>query len=278
MPHTRRHVVAVYSPKGGVGKTTLAMDMAWRSAALGNARTLLWDLDAQGGAAYLLDLKSRESGNVAGVFQKEGRPEQLVMPTRYDRLDVLCADDSLRTLSWQLARLGRRQRLAEITGRFKRQYQRIILDCPALQNEVSYQVLLAADVVVVPLPPSPLAARALDLMMRDLRSLTTRHPPILPVLSMFDGRRREHQNARNGHMADYPVVPMSAEIERIAFRRAPIGTFAANSPAAQALDRVWRGVERKLRECPSLAQDDAAPPVPGDMAKPARLAGWFRPG
>lgn len=242
-----RHVIAVYSPKGGVGKTTLAVDMAWRSAALGRMDTLLWDLDAQGGAAFLLDQPHRRAGNVAGLFQKEGRPEQLITRTGYERLDLLGADDSLRTLSWQLARLGRRQRLAEITWRLRRDYRRIVLDCPPLQNEVSYQVLLAADVVVVPLPPSPLSLRALKLMIRDLRAAGARHPPILPVLAMFDGRRREHRIARSDTMADYPVIPLSAEIERTAFRRAPIGTFAPNTPAAEALDRLWRGVERKLR-------------------------------
>ena len=47
-------IIAVYSAKGGVGKTTLAVNLAWASAALSRRRTLLWDLDAQGAASYIL--------------------------------------------------------------------------------------------------------------------------------------------------------------------------------------------------------------------------------
>jgi chromosome partitioning protein len=46
--------IAVYSSKGGVGKTTLAVNLAWASATLSSRRTLLWDLDAQGGASFIL--------------------------------------------------------------------------------------------------------------------------------------------------------------------------------------------------------------------------------
>ena len=49
-------VIAVYSVKGGVGKTTLAVDLAWRCAQIGQFPTLLWDLDQQGGAGFLLSL------------------------------------------------------------------------------------------------------------------------------------------------------------------------------------------------------------------------------
>ena len=52
-------VIGVYSAKGGVGKTTIAVDLAWRSAVHGNRQTLLWDLDSQGGSAYLLGSQRR---------------------------------------------------------------------------------------------------------------------------------------------------------------------------------------------------------------------------
>ncbi len=241
-------VIAVYSPKGGVGKTTLAVDLAWRSAVLGGMRTLLWDLDVQGGAGFLLgqgeDLRMR----AAGVFQRDGRPETLIQPTSYPNLSLLSADESMRSLPVHLARLGQKRRLAQLAWTLRRDYQRIILDCPPMQNEVSEQILMAADVLIVPLPASPLSARALDMLRRDLMRDNGRHPPILPVMSMYDGRRKAHRMAREGAMEHFPVIPMASAIEQTAFRRAPISTFAPNSDSAQALDRLWRAIEVKLRD------------------------------
>ena len=239
-------VIAVYSPKGGVGKTTLSVDLAWRSAMLGHHRTLLWDLDVQGGSAFLLGMDPEPRLRAAGVFQRDGRPEQLIEATAYPRLSLLCADDSLRALPLQLARLGQRRRLAVVAQSLARSFDRVILDCPPMQGEVSDQILAAADVLIVPLPASPLSSRALDLLRRDLLRCHGRHPPLLPVLSMFDARRKGHRLARDGRMATFPVIPQSSLIEQTAFRRAPIGTFAPRSEAAQSLDRLWRAIEMKL--------------------------------
>jgi cellulose biosynthesis protein BcsQ len=246
-------VIAVYSSKGGVGKTTLSVDLAWRCAMLGRHKTLLWDLDVQGGAGYLLGIDSEPRLRAASVFQRDGRPEQLIEPTTYPGLSLLSADDSLRALPLHLARLGQRKRLAALAQSLQREYSRIVLDCPPMQGEVSDQILTAADVLIVPLPPSPLAARALDMLRRDLLRMHGRHPPLLPVISMFDVRRKSHRMARDGRMAAYPVIPQSSLIEQVAFRRAPIGTFAPASEAAQALDRLWRAIELKLQEEPRKA-------------------------
>ncbi len=241
-------VIAVYSSKGGVGKTTMAVDLAWRCAVLGGRRTLLWDLDVQSGAGYLLGLDEDTRMRAASVFQREGRPDQLIAPTPFENLSLLSADDSLRALPMHLARLGQKKRLANLTATLKRDYARIVLDCPPMQNEVSEQILAAADVVIVPLPASPLASRALDLLRRDLMRHSGRHPPLLPVLSMYDARRKGHRLAREGRMAPFPVVPMASMIEQTAFRRAPIGTFAPKCEPALALERLWRAIEVKLQD------------------------------
>ncbi len=241
-------VIAVYSPKGGVGKSTLAVDLAWRCAVPGGRRTLLWDLDVQGGASYLMGLDEDERPRALAAFQRDTPPGQLATPTRFDRLGVIGADASLRTLPLHLARIGRRKRLARLTEELQRDFERIIIDAPAGQNEVTEQIIAGADVLIVPLPPSPLSARALDLLRADLTRHHRRHPPILPVLSMYDSRRKAHREARAGAMAAYPVIPYSSAIEQSAVQRAPVGTFARHAEGAHALDRLWRAIEVKLGE------------------------------
>ncbi|MBC2669319.1 ParA family protein [Novosphingobium piscinae] len=241
-------IIAVYSPKGGVGKTTIAVDLAWRCAVRGGTRTLLWDLDVQGGAGFLLGCEPSAQPRAASLFQREGNARRLVASTRYTGLDQLQADPSLRQLPLQLARLGQRNRLGWLTRDLRRDYARIVLDCPPMLNELSEQIFAAADLVIVPLPPSPLGARALEQLRAEFARRDRRHPPVLPLVSMFDSRRRAHREAREGPMAGLAVIPAASPIEQMAFRRMPVGVFAPYSAAARALERVWREIETKLTE------------------------------
>lgn len=252
-------VIAVYSMKGGVGKTTLAVDLAWRFAATGGHQTLLWDLDPQGGAGFLLDREATHHSRAAAVFQRDGKPRQLIEPTRYDRLSILPADESLRHLPGQLARLGQRRRLATMASMLKADFNRIVLDCPAGLSEISDQVIAAADVLIVPLPASPLSARALDMLRRELVRHHHRHPPLLPVLSMYNSRRALHRTVRENAATVWPVVPFSPQLEQVAVQRAPLDTFAPSSEAARALARLWSGVEAKVQA------GQAQPPAPSGL-------------
>lgn len=239
-------VIAVYSVKGGVGKTTLAVDMAWRSATLSGHPTLLWDLDPQGGAGWLLGLPDRNESSAASVFRKDSKPGDLITPTRYSGLAVLQADESMRSLPATLARIGKRKRLARTAAALSGAYERIIIDCPPAINEISEQVFAAADLLIVPLPPSPLSARALPMIQAEILANHPRHPPILPVLSMYDARRKLHRDVHAGFAAGWPVIPMASAIEQTAARRAPIGTFAASGDVNGRLQRLWEGIEAKL--------------------------------
>ena len=239
-------VIAVYSVKGGVGKTTLAVDLAWRSAVRSRHATLLWDLDPQGGAGWLLGLPDKQGCRAASVFQREGRPRELIIQSRYPGLAVLQSDESLRSLSTALARIGKRRRLANLTAALTADYPRIIVDCPPVFNEISDQIMAAADLLIVPLPASPLAARALDTIRSEIMKSKYSHPPILPVLSMYDPRRKLHREVHAGFAAGWPVIPMSSMIEQTAVRRAPIGTFANGSDASLRLQRLWDAIEAKL--------------------------------
>ena len=239
--------IAIYSVKGGVGKTTLAANLAWCSASLSGHRTLLWDLDAAGGSGFLYGLEPQGSRLAEDVFSREQSPLKLIQKTAWAGVDVLPADESIRALDAQLMRIGKRKRLAKLAAELAAGYDRVLLDCPPVMNELSAQVVRAADLVIVPLPPSPLSARAFDLVVREIAGNTRHHPPILPVLSMLDMRRALHRQVHAEHPG-WPAIPYASVVEQCAVHQHPVGAIAPRSPAAQQFAMLWRAIDKKLAE------------------------------
>ncbi|TAD72616.1 MAG: ParA family protein [Sphingomonadales bacterium] len=237
--------IAVYSVKGGVGKTTLAVNLAWVAASVSRRKTLLWDLDAANGSGFLLGVDPRKKRSADSMFADGSDPAKLIQPTAYAGLDLLPADESIRTLDRQLDRLGKKKRLAKLTEALGKTYDRVIFDCPPVLNELSAQVIRAADLVIVPLPPSPLSARAFEVVVEEVRGQGKGHPPILPVLSMLDLRRSLHKAAREAN-PNWPAIPLASAIEQCAVEQQPVGAFAPRSPAARAIAQLWTAIERKL--------------------------------
>ena len=230
--------VAIYSLKGGVGKTTLSVNLAWCAATLSARRTLLWDLDPQAAATWLLGGTNRDQAQA--VFAKDVSVASQARPTRYPKLDLIGADASLRRLDQLFHDLDKKKRLAKLLAELKG-YDRVILDCPPGLTETADQVMRAADLIVVPVIPSPLSQRAYEDVVRHLGGRT----PILPVHVMVDRRRRLHADAVAAR-PEWPVIPMSSVIESMTAQRAPVGVFAPRSSAAAAFDTLWRTIERRL--------------------------------
>ena len=155
-------VVAVYSTKGGVGKTTAAVNLAWEAAQ--DYRVLLWDLDPQGAATFLMQVKPKVKGGVGALVAGKSKVARAIRSTAYGNLDVLPADASYRDLDLVFDHARRsEQRVAKILEQIEDQYDVVILDCPpgagAGRRE---RRVLALDAVVVPLVPSPLSMRSLE--------------------------------------------------------------------------------------------------------------------
>lgn len=234
--------IAVYSLKGGVGKTTLAVNLAWSAAMLSSRRTLLWDLDPQAASTFMLtDRKNKDQAQA--VFTRDIDPTKLIRKTAFERLDLIGADASLRGLDLLFHEMDKKKLLTKLLAAIGKDYDRVILDCPPGLTETSDQVMRAADLVVVPVIPSPLSIRAFTEVADQLGN----RAPLMPVHSMVDKRRRLHGDALASH-PDWPVIPMASVIESMSVRRAPVGSFAAKSSAGQAFAQLWQAIERRLAQ------------------------------
>ena len=231
--------IAIYSLKGGVGKTTLAVNLAW-TAAQSSRRTLFWDLDPQAAGTFLLATK-KPKGDALSIFAKDVAPEKLIRRTATTRLDLIPADATLRDLDLLFHTIDKKKRLAKLLDGLSKDYDRILLDCPPGLTETNKQAMRAADLIVVPVIPSPLSQRAFEELIHYLGTAKR----VLPVHVMVDRRRRLHTDSVAANPG-WPTIPMASAIEQMGVHRAPVGEFAARSPAADAFAGLWREVEQWL--------------------------------
>ncbi|HEX7857916.1 MAG TPA: AAA family ATPase [Sphingobium sp.] len=239
--------VAIFNGKGGVGKTTIALNLAGQAASAGY-RVLLWEIDGQGDSSWLVraDLSGKET-DLSRLLNNIVDVNDLILPTRVERLSLLPADANARNADNLFIGLMRQQRLLPLFTQLQRRFDVILFDCPPGFCDANLKLLQAVNMVVVPCLPSPLAMRGL-LRVRDfVMKARGTHAPILPVFSMVDRRRRMHTIALAEH-PEWPVIPYLSEIERMLVERAPLSVFAPGSAAAQLFDRLWSGIEGKLRQ------------------------------
>src|SRR4051812_28103972 len=155
-------IVALFNIKGGVGKTSTAVNLAYLSAKMGR-RTLLWDLDAQGAATYILRIKPRVKGGGAALIRARRPLEKAIKGTDYAGLDLLPADFTYRHLDLLLDGQKKPTRqLARLMQQLADQYDFVFMDCPPSMSLLSENVLRAADLVLVPLIPTTLSLRMMD--------------------------------------------------------------------------------------------------------------------
>lgn len=237
--------IAVYNLKGGVGKTSTAVNLAWCAASGSGRRTLIWDLDPQAAATYLIGKDKELKDEAQAVFAKSVDARKLIRKSTVPNLDILAADVSLRGLNRLLYEIDKKKHLKKLLANLSKDYDRIILDCPPGLTETSDQILRAADLVIVPVIPSPLSQRAFFEVQKYLDGRSGKHAPMLPIHSMVDRRRALHKQALEDQ-PDWPIIPYASVIEQMAEKRAPLGSFAGSTPAGQAYRQLWTGIERKI--------------------------------
>lgn len=244
-------VLATYSPKGGVGKTSATVNLSCLAARSG-LRTLVWDLDPQGAATYLFRAKARVKGGGGALVRGERSVAAAVRPTAVERLDLVPADFSYRHLDLELDDTRRPdRRIRRLLREVGDDYDVVFLDCPPGATLVAENVLNAASRLLVPVVPSTLSARTLAQLLLLLDGLSRTPPPMLVFLSMVDSRRRLHQQVADELRAGRDdlaraAIPVSAYVERMGERREPVAVFAPSSPAALAYEALWAEVRALL--------------------------------
>ncbi len=244
-------IVAITNIKGGVGKTTTAVNLAYLSAA-GGARTLLWDLDAQGAATYTLQVEPGEHLSAKKLVGGRRELPEVIVPSAYAGLDVLPADLSYRKFDLHLAaRKHPTERLLRMSRALSESYDVLFLDCPPGISLLTENVLRAADALVIPLLPTPLSLR----MLRQLRDFVAEAGwsdlRLLPFFSMVDRRRSLHRDLIDSTRTEYAdllatEVPYWSEIERMSVRRAPLAVIAPHGDAAAIYAALWAEIAVRL--------------------------------
>lgn len=237
--------VAVFSIKGGVGKSTTAVNLAHAAATSGGRRTLLWDLDSQGAATYLLKLAPRSGTKARAAMAGETSLADLVLESEFPNLHVLPADRSLRRLEGDLAQTDKLKLLKKHLKSLSGDYDRVIIDCPPGLSELADRLFRAVDLIVLPVIPSPLSDRASSQLSAELQKTHNGRPPLLPLWSMADRRRKLHKDTIATH-PDWPVIPYASAIESMAVHQSPVAALHPGSPPARAFASLWSRVEMAL--------------------------------
>jgi len=254
-------IVAVTNIKGGVGKTTTAVNLAYLAAAAGKP-TLLWDLDPQGAATYTLRCDPDPHTHASAKKLVAGKRElpELLVPSGYDHLDVLPSDFSYRNFDLHLSsRKHPTERLLRMSRSLRDVYDTLFMDCPPGISLLSENVLRAADAVIVPLLPTPLSIR----MLAQLREFVAENQwtdlALLPFFSMVDRRKSLHQEMLASARAQFPEllsteVPYWSDIERVSHRRAPLPAYAPASAASQIYATLWHEIQARMAQQPRPPQ------------------------
>jgi chromosome partitioning protein len=244
-------VLAVHNIKGGVGKTSAAVNLAYLAACDGY-RTLLWDLDPQAASSFCFRIKPKLKGGVKSLKRKPESLGQAIKATDYEGLDVVPADFSLRNFDQIFAKSKKpAKHLSKFLSPIAHEYDLLLIDCAPSISLMAENIFDASDAMLIPVIPSTFSVRTYRQLLEYFQREPSKHPQLLPFFSMYD-KRRELQREVVATLPDdvgemlNTAIPYAKVIEMMGVKRAPVNQFAPTSRSAVAYRKLWREVKVRV--------------------------------
>lgn len=266
--HTLFHrIIAIVNQKGGVGKTTTAVNLATAMAAIGK-KVLLIDLDPQGNASTGLGIPTSEREVTSYDLVINGASiADAAVPTLIPGLDIVTSTIDLSGAELELVPLDKREfRLRQCFEKSITDYDAILIDCPPSLSLLTLNALAAADSVLIPLQCEFYALEGLshllktiELIKRNLNAALTIHGV---VLTMYDRRNKLteqiEQDVRThlGTQVYKTVIPRNVRMSEAPSHGKPAIIYDMHCPGSQAYLQLARELlrrEKKLAEKRSAA-------------------------